>query len=301
MLAVGVVAVLVFVGLAGWKARAKHLAESTRKLLAAKRVNLEEDLRLWESEEKTARASLAESKGLPDTRAAATSVPVAETPPPSPAISYAEWMKDPNVQLLALAHARAELAVGYGPFFRAKNLSAARVEHLRDALTRYKAFNDDISAVAGEKDLRSSDQAIRAQREAATAELRAAVTEVLGPGGYEDLKNYQRALPVRTFVGKIAGAATLAGLPMSVQQVETLTDFIAQTDPEYVAGGRANLQRVDWKQTEAQARAILAPEQMKFFQTSPIGSANRQLKEELSKTGFRALHEMAPQLEQISR
>ena len=291
--------VTIVLAVAAWRtARANHAGEVARLALAARRAELTSQLQHWEAELAAAKQRSAER----------VAQPVVETPPamPAPAAvvepagsgpraasSLLEWMEDPKVQVLHYANERAGLAQTYGPFFQSHHLTPAQIEKLSDLIIQSRAHNYDLSEINRTKGISFNDPAMVAQRKQGEAEVQAGMTEVLGESGYTHFKDYARALEVRTFVGKIAGAAAVEGMPINREQAEALVQALANACPMYSLGAPANLSRIDWKGAEAQAQGILTPSQMKLLRTDTPGVGPSRTRTELGNAVFRARSELS--------
>jgi hypothetical protein len=271
---VGVAAViaLVAMSLVAWRAVvARQTAEGARATLLAQRLDLDARLRRWEAEDAAAKQWPAEqaadsAKAAPAKGPGPAKAPKAKA---SAAPSLTEWLdlldNDPKFQVLHLAQKRAELAMSYGPFFRMQGLSSEQIEKLSDLLIKGEAQVEDLRAITRTMSMSPFDPAIAAQQKQGTAELQAAETELLGTAGCEQLQQYERALPVWTYVGQLAGVAALAGMPFSREQAGQLTDAIANASAAYVRGGTVDFARIDWKAADVSAQAFLSPEQFTLF------------------------------------
>jgi hypothetical protein len=181
-------------------------------------------------------------------------------------------MEDAKLQLLSIAARQVDLAITHGPFFRTHRLTPEQIEKLTGLLARHDAKLEDVAAVARARGLRPNDSAIVALRNEALSELRAPGTELLGESGYAALQEYERTVPVRAFVGKLAGLAALSDDPLTPVQAEDLTRVLSTASSTYVHGGTAVLGGVNWTQADAAALAILSPTQFEIFsRTDPPG------------------------------
>jgi hypothetical protein len=150
----------------------------------------------------------------------------------------------------------------------------------------------DLSEINRTKGLSFNDPAMVAQRKQGEADMQAGVTEMLGESGYAQLKDYARALEVRTYVGKIAGVAAVEGMPIDRDQADALVRVLANACPMYSLGGPAQFSKIDWKGAEAQAQGILSPQQMKLLRTDSPGVGPSRERTELFQAVNRAINEM---------
>lgn len=254
---------------AAWRAAATHwtLEESLAKL-AQRRAELVARLQHAESELAAANRSGAEL-------AVVSGEPAAAKVPPRPRAmrednSLQKLLEDPKLQVLWFAQQRAELGRGYGPFFRAQQLSPAQVEQLSDLIIQSQMQKHDLSEIRRTGGVPFNDPGMTAQRNRGAAELKAGLVAVLGEEGCAKLEDYTRALDVRIFVAKIAGEAAVEGKPISREQAEALVQVLANSTPAYSAGGRADLGRIDWTKAEAQALNVLTPAQKQILRTDSL-------------------------------
>lgn len=269
-------AAVVLVGAAGRIAATHRAAEETRAGLAQRRTELVARLQHAESELAAANRSSAELAALPGD-------PGPAKVPPRPRAMREEnplqkLLEDPKLQVLWFAQQRAELGRGYGPFFRAQQLSPAQVERLSDLIIQSQMQKHDLSEIRRTGGVPFNDPGMTAQRDRGAAELKAGVVAVLGEEGYAKLEDYTRALDVRIFVAKVAGDAAVEGKPISREQAEALVQVLANATPNYAQGGRADLGRIDWAKAEEQALNVLTPAQGQILRTDNLmlGGSNRR-------------------------
>jgi hypothetical protein len=99
---------------------------------------------------------------------------------------------------------------------------------------------------------------------------------LLGPDGVQRLKDYDAAFPATAIVNGVAGGATVAGMPLTADQLQQLsgtvmaaTRNISPADPD----------GVDWSAVDAKAAGLLTPEQLNLLQNGefigPFGMGSR--------------------------
>jgi hypothetical protein len=283
------------VGLA-WQLRGWRRAELMRAELARQRAQLQARA----IREEQALAELRRAKAASDGNSVALSpaaAPAAAEKPPGATYpsSFREWLEEPKVQVLYLASRRADLAQSYGPFFQSEGLSLEQIEKLCDLLIKHAADIDDVGAVREARGVSFDDPEIKALSERSLAEFTAGKIELLGAEGVRRLMDYERALPVWTYVGKVAGAAALENVPFSRQQAKDLAGMMTDTSGSYRRGGQAQLAEIDWKAVQSRAPAILSPEQMKLLQGEQQGRGSSPQAARFSQAVFRAINEMYPE------
>ena len=188
--------------------------------------------------------------------------------PPARAVTQAEVMaSDAKVQTLALSEWRAEAANRYAMFFRIAGLSPTEIDRFLDSMEDRDAQNMDLRHTAESQGLAENDPVIGKLRTQLLTDYTAAQQKLLGPPGYKQLQDYEGAATLREVVGDYAGAATMAGLPFTTQQIDQLVQAFATS-----AGARpsrfVNPQKIDWVRLDAVVRTILSPAQFKFFTTT---------------------------------
>jgi hypothetical protein len=284
-------------------ARRTQAARANHAALITRRAELAAKLRHWESElaaptqgrlPPTTVVEVPASSQLPPSVPAAASTAAGEPAAAATraASSFLEWMEDPKVQVLWFAKERAELAPSYGPFFRRRGLSPEQIEKLSDLIVQWRAHSHDMSEINRQKGIGFNDPALVAQRERGEAEFKAGVTAFLGADGYAALRDYARALEIRTFVSRFAGVAAVAGPPVNGEQAEVLVQLLANSCPGYGMGGPANLNRIDWNSADPQLTGILSAGQAKLLRTDPVGGAGSLRRAQLSQAVFRARAEL---------
>jgi hypothetical protein len=212
----------------------------------------------------------------------ATPVASKEAPPPrmlnltsSPMEMIA---KDPKLQVLYLASKRASVAASYGPLFRKLGLSPEQIDRLAVAMTKAEELKQDAAAIQRDRKLPADEPGLVALRQQATDELAATQLAVLGADGAEQLRQYQRTMPARAIVDRLAGAAVLAGLSLTANQADQLTQAMAHASSTYQGStAPADMARVDWDAVDAHAAKFLSPEQLALFKRiePPGGGVSR--------------------------
>lgn len=195
-----------------------------------------------------------------------------------PSKRFPSWLSairtDPKLQARRLITLRAELGMEYGPLFRRLGLTPTQIEAFEDNWVHRDAAQIDLSAVVFAQKLSSSDPSVQElQKQNATAYF-TAQQQLLGSDGFNQLQTYSAQLFGRMLVADTAGAAAVAGISFSPDQVQKLGDIVA---PALVAAPAAG--DTDWGAIDAHASGILSPEQLQFFKsaeaTGPFGYGGR--------------------------
>jgi hypothetical protein len=265
----------------GWKdARAARAAESAVTITAHHRARVETDLRQMAErlaateKERSALQSQLDELQKPMRPVAVATEPPAGAPDRGERLvramieGMAQVREDPNAQNRQLAAQRIRMAAEYALFFRTLGLAPAQIEKFLDITSEYNALTQDLISAARAQGLSMNDPGLGKLGSQAYQKCSAAQRELLGKEGVQQLKDYERAIPTRNLVSRMAGAATVAGVPFTSQQTEQLVQVLANADSNYRRGGNASVRNIDWDAVETSARAILTEPQYAFFQLS---------------------------------
>jgi len=112
----------------------------------------------------------------------------------------------------------------------------------------------------------------------ATNGFQAMQTALLGADGAAQLRQYENAMPVRSYVDNLQGEATLAGAPLSSDQAGALMVLIRQAMQPDANGAGRSLGDLDWAAIDAEARTFLSPAQFELYTTTeppgPMGGGS---------------------------
>jgi hypothetical protein len=185
-----------------------------------------------------------------------------------------DFRNDPKEQLRQLAARRLALGSIYGPLFRSLGLSPAQSERFLDVTLKGEERQMDLSAVMRSQGLAEDDPTVIKLRADSDAELQTAQRELLGEAEFRQAQDYGRTSVVRELVSGLAGAAAVAGTPITAQQAEQLTYLLANSSGHYRSGGPAEVAEIEWDKIDTPARAILSESQLTLFKTvEPPGTA----------------------------
>ena len=175
--------------------------------------------------------------------------------------SRPEWLellhKDPVVQARFLAYQKSGLIMEYGPLFREMHLSPEQVAKCEAIVIQRREAEMDLAAVIQDQGLTSSDPAAQKMYSQIRTDYQSSLTDLLGEAGSKQFSSYEEAIPARSAVAGLAGAATMAGIPLSSDQFQQLTAVAMQT--------RLGPTGPDWNTVETQAGSILTPNQLELF------------------------------------
>jgi len=91
---------------------------------------------------------------------------------------------------------------------------------------------------------------------------------LLGQDGFQQLQDYERALPVEPLVANLAGVLSAGTDALSDIQTQQLTQLLAQSCGFYRGGDTVRLGGIDWEAVLAKAPAFLSPGQISALQTN---------------------------------
>ena len=167
---------------------------------------------------------------------------------------------DSNVAAFSLAVFRATLGQRYRQFYRALGLSPQQIGVFENLLTARQEEIIDLNAVASADgpDARPEVEEIRRQED---DDFRAAQFALLGDGGYRQLQEFNRMLPVWNVVAGIE-VPVFPRVPLSPAQTQQLTAALTGASDSYKNGGVATLDSIDWNTALAKAQGFLSAEQM---------------------------------------
>lgn len=252
--------------------RSTNIAEINR--LSRKQADLQRDWRILRQERESGRRkpSDAEAAGTSNLRA-------------KNADRFVNSSDDPAYQLKYAAYSRVRFAILYGPLFRKLGLSDAQIARFLDNKLRSDMNSQDIWASLQAEGLSSTDPVARKLWRESSNDYRAVQTALLGADGFSEASQFENELPAHECVDDLAGGATLAGVPLSPDQIKALTAVITQAMMPNASGKRLPIGDLNWTALDASASAVLTPEQMDLFATAetpgPAGSG-----------GSRFMHQM---------
>jgi hypothetical protein len=182
---------------------------------------------------------------------------------------------DPAVQNRLIAYEKSGLGMRYGPLFKALGLTPDQVARCEDNLSKRDELYMDL------------DEAMRSQGIAggpAAAQLydqmfagyHADQLALLGPDGVQKLKDYDTAFPSTAMVNGMAGGATVAGIPLTPEQLQQLSGAVlaaTRVTSATVPDG------IDWAAVDAKEAGLLTPAQLNLLQNAdflgPFGMGSR--------------------------
>ena len=256
--------------------RAADEAEVRRVALAAKARRLQATISAGEKDRADAHRVLTELRE--------NTTKLAPAPKKNAPLSLNERVReaalhDPKFQSLELAASRVGLTPLYGALFDQLGLPVERANRLRDLLAKRGERSSDLAAAAESQGLKGSDPALGRLRQESEAEFAQEARALIGEEGFKSLQRYERSVEARNFVNEFAGWTPILTTPLSADQAEQLTAALAQTSPEYQAGGRVTLITIDWTAALAAAATILSDEQVAVFK---VGATRNRVRQQLA-------------------
>lgn len=194
--------------------------------------------------------------------------------------------RSPELQARYLAVQKRKVAVTYGPFLVRTNLTAGQVERFKDIVAAEAEREMDLRSAVLAEGLADSSPESRALLAESRARERAELVEMVGQEGYQQFAEYERSLPMRDYVARLASSLVFAGTPLDAGQADQLTRILAENSEPYHNGGTSltfdpDLSRAIREQQPAResfdsaqalegARMILAPAQYEVFEAEVL-------------------------------
>jgi hypothetical protein len=179
--------------------------------------------------------------------------------------------KSPKLQALDLESRKVAIGKSYGPLFQALRLSSDQIAKFEEIMADHEGQLADLDAVAREQGLANTDPAILDLRQKANDDFETAETDVLGASGFQQEREYDRTLPVRTLVSQLAGVVAFTD-PLTAQQADQMTQALASASPPYQSGGAADFTAINWTQADQAVQGVLSRSQFASWQQAePMG------------------------------
>jgi hypothetical protein len=287
---------LILLGNAGMESVAVRRAEAEANRSSVERAELGRKLALnreriaaAETEAKRLRAISEAKRALPAVGSGGTMVTMIDpkTAAALEAIAKTPWRdiileKSPELQALYLAVRQTDLASLYGPFFSNVKLAPDQIARFKEMLNAADERALDLKSAIRVNGWSDSDPTVATLRKESDDALHTAERTLLGDDGYQQLGEYERALPARAFVGGLATSLLFDGEPLSGTQVNQLTQILSDANEVYRSGGSAAApipdlnpsifaqqpahETIDADQVLARARLVLSPAQFVPFE-----------------------------------
>jgi len=285
------IAILILLGITAWEVLMAHRTEAVVATASLEEIELRRKIALAHERSAAAEAEARHLRDMSHTEhSQAAPVPekgsVKGVDPKMAAaleaIAKTPWRdlvlaKSPELQARYLAVRRTDLASLYGPFFANAKFVPDQIARLQEIMNAAEERALDLKSVLRVNGWNDSDPAVATLRNQSDETLHTAERELLGPDSYQQLSEYERALPARTFVGNLATSSVFAGEPLSSAQVNQLTQILSEGNAVYRSGGSAAgplpdftpiilarqpaQEPIDSDQILARARLVLSPSQ----------------------------------------
>jgi len=176
-------------------------------------------------------------------------------------------LRDPALQKLFVGSEHFKIQTRYGRFFRQAALTPEQIDQIGQQMLKQSQDELDIKAAGRELGLAPDDPSLVRMRQLADDELHAAEALILNPIQLEQLAQYERTLPAQTAVNSVAAQAAVSELSLTSNQIDQLTQGLANASGDYQKGSAANLETVDWPSAMAEARNVLSDAQFRLVQS----------------------------------
>lgn len=145
-------------------------------------------------------------------------------------------------------------------------LSSAQIEQAVSVLMRDDENEMDLSMTAAALKLSEDDPALRQYRREEMATTQSSLELVLGPQGYQALRDYNRTLAMRSTAEEVAAITAVSDAPLTGLQTEQLTQVLAEATTSYRHGGQPDRASTDWDDVLRKAAMFLTPPQLAAVQ-----------------------------------
>lgn len=237
----------------------------------ARQASLRRDLHRAREQPTTAAASLTVVAPAPSAMKPAA-LPPRRRPP-----GLAEFASEnPDILNEFAQSKRAELGRYYLPVLLHLGLNTEQRERFKDILAAEVLRSGDLFIAAQAQGLEMTDPAIVALRKKSEQQVHDELAELLGASGLKEYEDFERTLSLRGYADGLATQVAAAS-PLTAEQADQLTRALAEANPPYRNGRRADPGQVDWEAVDARAREILNPTQLAYWQRhsahNPLGGS----------------------------
>jgi len=167
---------------------------------------------------------------------------------------------DPAYQELSVQVHRTALPMTYGAFYRTLNLTADQINQLERLLTERKQNQIDLLVASQTQGMSIDDPSLSRLKNIGTE---AALHALLGENGYRAFERYEKTLPAREEVERVASGVYYTESPLSLAQGEALAEIIVANTKAGPTRGVVELPgQVSWEAVYADAAKVLSPTQL---------------------------------------
>ncbi|HUR58362.1 MAG TPA: sigma-70 family RNA polymerase sigma factor [Opitutaceae bacterium] len=197
---------------------------------------------------------------------------------------------NPDMQRLTLQAERASFALRFGPLYSRLNLSPEQVARFEQRLTAASETSLDLMAASVAKGLSPQDPAVQRLGADEKSKFEADVRQLLGEAGFREYQNYERSQPARESVSQLLGNLTAIGAPLTADQMNQLTQIVANHSPAYQQGARVKGTAADvrWNEVVTDAQNLLSPAQLGVLRAAATQFGAIQQMREITDAMMRA-------------
>jgi hypothetical protein len=161
------------------------------------------------------------------------------------------------------ARDRAKLGLQYLPLYQALHLTDQQATQVTALFADFMARRADILIAAQGQGLTRDDPAVDKMVLKEADDLKASITDILGPDGYQQWQNYRRTAPIYDFEQTLAANLYYSATPLSAAQAAQLAPQMAQLSSNFGSPrGPYDLDTMDPAKARAVASAFLSETQM---------------------------------------
>jgi hypothetical protein len=178
------------------------------------------------------------------------------------------------MQRLMVQAERASFPVRFGPLYAQLGLSPDQIARFEQRLSAASEATMDIMAASQAKGLAPNDPAVMQLANQERAAFLEDARGILGDAGLREYQNYDRAYGAREAVTALLGNMLAIQAPLSADQVNQLTQIVANRSVGYQQGGRVSGrgQDVAWRDVVADASPLLSPPQLDVLRAAAVQS-----------------------------
>ncbi len=180
--------------------------------------------------------------------------------------------RNPETQQAMLKLERLSYPVRFGPLYAQLGLSREQITRFEQRLSAASEATMDVMAAAQTKGLGPDDPAVMTLANQEKAAFVDDMRALLGDAGFQQYQNYDRTLPAREAVNAMLGNMLAAQVPLTAEQVNQLTQLVANRSASYQQGGRVSNRGRDvaWRDVATDAAALLSPAQLQVFRAAAV-------------------------------
>jgi hypothetical protein len=198
---------------------------------------------------------------------------------------------DPELRALSLQMFDAYFDGVWGPLLQQLNLSEEKAAALKALLRAHEERRMDVTAVAGEQQLKLSDPAIQKMRRADGARLSQEVLALLGPDDGKIYREFRSNMAVMAQIKGLAEATYHTSTPLTYAESLQLRSILA-ANSEREANGFVRPSAINWEAALAQiaGSAVFSATTVEAFrQQVADAQTHRQISQRLNEIGSKVM------------